>query len=209
MMRWVLVVVMLASASGAAADKLQLAKVAEKELPAGINVQGTFEQAWKFDDKNGTNYIVFSAKRWETPPQSRNAMLYADEWVVPDKGAPKKLLPVTELVEDCPLALTALFHDNALELTDLNKDGVGEITFGYEVGCRSDVSADKYKVLTLVAGTMYILRGQTRFDDAGEVGGGTFTPDPIFKKGPASYLEHAKAVWTRTADDHDTPPKKR
>lgn len=186
-----------------AAAKLALQRIEPTALPAGVTAQGSLEQAWKFEDQRGTNYVLFSAKRWETPPASRNAWLYVDHWLVPADGPAKKLIPVRELVEDCPLELTARFHDNALELTDLDHDGVGEVTLGYEVGCRSDVSANKYKLLTLVDGKMYILRGKTRFKDGDQLVEGTFEPDPIFAKGPPAFLEHAKTVWARTCDDTD------
>ena len=193
----------------AAAPALQLVAIQAGDLPPGVSPRGKLEHAWKYVDKNGTHYVLFSSKRWgadATVQHDRNAELYADDWLVPAAGgAPKVLLPVQELVEDCPLELTARFHDDALEVTDLDRDGVGELTFAYEVGCRSDVRPNKYKVITLVNGTMYILRGTTRIQ-GGEPDAGTFVADPIFAKGPPRYLDHAEAVWKATADDADMAP---
>ena len=196
----------------AAADPPKLAKVTASDLPGGVTASGpTLDQAWKYVDKAGTNYVLFSEKRSETGTgmgAERSATLYVDDWLVPAKGKPKNLLPVREVVEHCNLALTARFHDDALEVTDLDKDGIGEITFAYETNCASDVRPATYKVLTLQNGTMYILRGHTRIADPDQPGG-DYGADPIFKKAPAAFLDHAKQVWQKTADDSESPPKRK
>ena len=98
--------------------------------------------------------------------------------------------------------MTAAFHPDALEVTDLDHDGIGELWFGYEVGCRSDVSPNTYKLLALEGGNKYILRGETLIDDgSGQKYGGTYEVDPSFTRGPPAFLAHARALWDRTAAD--------
>ena len=204
---------LVAAPAAAFADPPQPTQVKAADLPAGVAPRGTLLSGWKFADKNGTNYVLFSSTQSEQQLAgggwSRNAVLYVDDWAVPAKGKPKNLLPVREVVTDCPLDLSARFHDAAFEVTDLDKDGIAEVTFGYEVGCHGDVSPNTYKVLTLENGKLYALRGQTlTIGDSGSgTQGGDFKADPSFAKAPAAFLAHAKQVWAKTDADAETPPK--
>lgn len=86
------------------------------------------------------------------------------------------------------------FLDGATEVTDLDADGFGELTFAYSLACRSDMSPARLKLLMLENGEKFILRGTTNVPG---VGGGQYTVDASFKAGPPALLEHAKKVWKR------------
>jgi hypothetical protein len=117
-------------------------------------------------------------------------------------------LPVRDLVTDCEMgAVTAAFHDAAFAVTDLDHDGLAEITFGYELACRSDVSPATYKLLVIENGAKYILRGQTRIPAGDGPAGGAFTADPAEAKWPAAFLAHAKDRWAKTSGDLEMPPR--
>lgn len=190
---------MLLVAQAAHADAIKTASVKATELPTGVTVRGEFQSGVKFADKNGTNYLLFG----RAFDKKQNAwMLYVEDWVVPAKGAPKNLLPVRDFSEpNCPLGPSAKFHDAARTVTDLDGDGIAEVTFAYEVACRSDVSPSTYKLLVLEGGTKYILRGETTVDPGDGVIGGTFTADPAEAKWPAAFLAAAKKLWSATSKD--------
>jgi len=197
--------VLLASwAARAAADAPTLAHV-KGALPAGVKPSATLDHAETFTDKNGTNYVLFSAKR-----AKQTVELFVDHWAVPAGGQPKLVRTVKELVEDCEEDLSADFHDAATGVTDLDGDGYGEITFAYEVGCRGDVSPNDYKLLLLENGDKYILRGTTLIDThdyANADAGGTFKPDPAKGKWPAAFYKRATDLWKQTSADLAIPPK--
>jgi len=200
-MRLPLFVLFLLASPGAAdpvASEIRSSAVKARDLPAGVTVRGEFHSGIKFADANGTNYLLFSRK---TARQS--AMLFVEDWVVPAKGAPRNLLPVRDLVEDCEMGgVSALFHDAARGVTDLDGDGIAEVTFAYEVACRSDVSPATYKLLVLEDGKKYILRGETTVDPGdGVIMGGKFTAEPSESRWPAEFLRHAKRVWATTSGD--------
>jgi len=119
--------------------------------------------------------------------------------------APKKkartLLPARDLVEDCPLDLVATFVDGAFGVTDLDADGIAEVTYGYQLACRGDVSSATYKLLLVENGKKFILRGESRIrlDDAPS--GGEFKPEPVASKWPRPFHERATKLWQATADD--------
>jgi hypothetical protein len=185
-------------------------------LPAGVKPSGDPPTAsFTFEDKNGTNYVLFSWRqvyerdpaREQSPPRSR--YLWVDHWAVAAGGKPKLLRAVKDHVEACDADVTLAFHDDAFTVTDLDGDGYAEITFAYELGCRSDVSPNDYKLLVLQNGTKYILRGRTSIatrDAQQPAAGGDFTPDPAKRKWPAALYQHAIEVWQRTDYDGTLAP---
>jgi hypothetical protein len=204
MKRFAITIVLSALARTAAADAPKLAPV-KGALPAGVKPSAALEDAETFTDKNGTNYVVFSAKR-----EKQTVELFVDHYVVPAGGKAKLLRNVKELVEECEEDLTAQFHPAALGVTDLDGDGYAEITFAYEVGCRGDVSPDDYKLLLLENGDKYILRGTTVIDThdyANADAGGEFKPDPAKGKWPAAFYKRATELWKQTSADLAIPPK--
>lgn len=102
-----------------------------------------------------------------------------------------------ELVNDCEFDLVMRpVLDEKLSLTDLNKDGLGEVTFGWIADCTSDVSPLNYKILMSDGDAKYAIRGNSRVNAGGdEYFGGEQKVDPSFDKAPEGYLAHAKKVW--------------
>ncbi|HUJ59547.1 MAG TPA: hypothetical protein VLX92_13670 [Kofleriaceae bacterium] len=197
-----LVWIVLAIALPAGAAPLAASDVTGKPLPKGVSAHGaTIDRVMTFSDKNGVNYVVFSWSKSDKPPVRS---LFVDHWVVPASGAPRALLPVRDFVEDCYMnAATATFVDDAFGVTDLDGNGIAEVTYGYQLACRSDVRPATYKLLMVQNGAKYILRGSSRIDEGGEIAGGEFKADPASSKWPAGFLAHATELWNRTDADAD------
>ncbi|HEY6032869.1 MAG TPA: hypothetical protein VIV58_01380, partial [Kofleriaceae bacterium] len=146
-MRWPVLVLLSLVRVGFAEPAIKSTPVKASDLPAGVTVRGDFQSGVKFTDKNGTNYLLFGRS---ADTKRNSAMVFVEDWVVPAKGAPRNLLPVRDLVEPCEMGgVTAAFHDAARAITDLDGDGIAEVTFAYELACRSDVSPATYKLLVL------------------------------------------------------------
>ena len=199
---WQLLALVCLARAVRADPEIKSTAVKAADLPPGVTVRGHFESGLTFRDRNGTNYLLFGRS---TDVKKNSAMLFVEDWVVPAKGAPRNLLPVRDFVAPCEMGgVTASFHDAARTITDLDGDGIAEVTFAYELSCRSDVSPGTYKLLVLENGRKYILRGETTVDPGDGVMGGTFTADPVESKWPAAFLRHAKKVWAATAADTGT-----
>jgi hypothetical protein len=202
-----LAIAVLLAASPAAAGDLPFTEVSATEVPAQAKVRGKqIQRVVKFTDKLGTNYVVFSSTSSEKPSTDMGAMLtrwlYVDHWAIAAGKAPKALLPARDVVQDCPLGLTAEFIPNAFHVTDVNANGIAEVTYGYQLACRSDVSPATYKLLVVENGKKHILRGEALFSIPDlEPMGGTFTPEPAEKKWGAKLYAHAVAVWKATSRD--------
>jgi hypothetical protein len=200
--------VLVAAVASAAAAAPPTATRVTGALPAGVKPSAALAQAWTFVDGRGTDYVLLSAKN-VTGEATRSAYLYVDLWVLPAGGKPKLVRTVRDAVEDCDADAEARFHDDAFGVTDLDADGVAEVTFGYETGCRSDASPNAYKLLLLTGTDKYILRGTTIVRDPGDGHGnqgGRFTPDPDARRWPRGAFAHARALWARTAADLVVPP---
>ena len=210
MRTFVIACVMMVSAAAVAAPP-RASKVSGG-LPAGVKASGTLDSAWSFTDKRGIDYVLFSSKRVHGKDGNGptfGAYLFVDVWVLPAGGTAKLVRTVKDKVEDCDHDPEAQFHDAAFGVTDLDGDGVAEVAFGYETGCRSDVSPLTYKLLLLRGADKFILRGTTfthAADDSGKTQGGDFTPEPGATSWPKGFYDHAADLWKRTAIDPDAPP---
>ncbi len=175
-----------------------------KDLPAGVKPKGVLEDAYTFLDAHGANYVLFSS-RASGAAGDRSRYLVVDVWLVAPGAAPRQLSAIRDLVEHCAGEPVAAFHD-LLDIGDVDHDGVAEVTFGYEVGCRTAPSPVPFKLLMLEDGVKYALRGTTRVPPGGTAPGGDVTADPAFDKAPAGFLDHAKALWAKNVDDQMLEP---
>jgi hypothetical protein len=105
---------------------------------------------------------------------------------------PAVLRTVTERIDRCDAHLLLAFCDEALSVTDLDEDGIGEITFAYARACGAQSAPATLKLLMLENGDKYVVRGTT--DD--EQGRGV-TADPSFDDRAPAFLEHARETWHR------------
>ena len=87
-------------------------------------------------------------------------------------------------------------------MSDLDKDGYAEITFGYVMNCTTDMSPGTYKLLLLEDADKYILRGTQRDREMAEFYPeiGRFTPGKSFASAPRVFLKHASSVLDKTCD---------
>ncbi len=174
--------------------------VPAERIPAAVRhrVPGAIVHAVGWTDRNGENLAVFS--RRETTHRGRHgsstsAQLTIQHFLVESEGRVKGVRSLKEAIDRCEAELLLAFRDTAYELTDLDEDGIGELTFAYTRACRKNASPPGLKLLMLEDGTKYILRGTMR-DERGR--GGEHRVDPSFEQAP-EFLEHAKQVWAKVS----------
>lgn len=203
-----------ASGSRPAAAGMTGVPVARANWPAGVATPGdNIETSVRFMDKNGANYVVMSsldALDGDQAAPGHASYLYVDNWIVPQGGKPRSLIPIGDMVANCTAgAAIAKFHEAAFAITDIDDDGIAEVTFAYELSCRNDATPATYKLIMIENGRQYTLRGETRVETATMVAnpGGGFEPEPAPELWPRGFLDHAKQLWERTADDLEKPPR--
>jgi hypothetical protein len=184
----------------AAARTPTLRDVGASGLPAGAKLDGTIEKVVTWTDARGENHAGF-ATRAGRKGELTSKSLWVRHWIT-QGGAAQLVREIKDHVGDCEFDLTLAFVDRALGLTDLDGDGVAELTFAYQLGCRSDVSPNDLKLLILEGGDKYIIRGQTRIDMGdGERYGGERKVDASLVKGPQELRRHAEAVWDQIVEE--------
>jgi hypothetical protein len=145
----------------------------------------------RFRDANGVNVFVMA--------RSESADLTATHAIVEGNRVVATKRRVVQPRPPCDVDYPAEFVDGATSITDLDDDGLAEITFAYKYACVGDISPREYKLLVLEDGVKAILRGAevvTWRDGSGKpmrIGEGTFAPEG-FEDHPR-WLEHAKTVW--------------
>lgn len=182
----------------------------QNKAPDGFEMPGKIVAALGWQDKYGENALVFSETLTTTGAaknlllQAKHARNMGDSW--------EEVRAFKELVKNCKEddVLTPIATD-AWTITDIDHDGVGEATFAYSAGCRSDSETSlKHKVLMIEDGEKYALRGTTKVvdgpvaaDAAGDLffntKGGEFKPD--FERAPAGFQAHAEKVWGASASE--------
>lgn len=95
---------------------------------------------------------------------------------------------------DCGPVDTGIFYvRNALTITDLNNNGIAEISFPYFLQCRGDVSDDILKYMLYEDNVKYALRGTTKLCKGPKElqSGGTYTASDNLKNNDvfSSFLQ--------------------
>lgn len=148
---------------------------------AGLSPDGAVA-GLRFEDGNGDNVVVLR----QIPNDAGGQELFADHALV----GGRVMREVRDGVDECPLDLTADFVSGSLDVHDDDEDGVGEVTFTYQLACRGDVSPAEQKLLVLEDGEKFILRGRTSIPGAGPADP---APEPAASRWPP-------AVYTRALD---------
>lgn len=169
-------------------------------LPTGIKkVSGKVERWVSWQDDRGDNVAIFSQEMKEKARKDGERLLSKSLYVTVfygKSGKMKRVREVRELANACLFDLTNEVRETSVGVTDLDGDGIGELTFAYVTGCRSDVSPLAMKLVMLEGADKHILRGSTRVSYGEEKAGGEFKAD-FGKKAPAPFLEHASKVWAK------------
>ncbi len=181
-------------------QKLTKADLAAKKL----TYKGEPVQALGWKDKNGENVIILTATKelWDSKEENRSKELYGLHYI--NQGGVWKLSrQIYDFVKDCPFDVMLDFVPNSLTVTDQDKDGLGEVTFLYTLGCRSDVSPDDLKLMLLENGQKYAIRGNTILMVNGKITDEyNFTKpvknlDPALQKAPAALKDYASQQWEK------------
>jgi hypothetical protein len=186
---------------------IQRLPVDVQRLPAGVTVTGQVVHAEHWQDKAGEHLLLLSlGPVVGHKPNTRNPDGYHDQNLYgyqfsKQGGSFVRLWQVQDFVRECEFDLTCDFLLPSVQLTDLNNDGIAETSFLYKIGCRSDISPVKLKLIMHNGTAKYVLRGETQTKDGTSTYGGTYKPDPAFTAADARFLAFARQQWPRFAPE--------
>lgn len=150
-----------------------------------LNHDGKMVNKKFWQDANGENIVLFTQNKEE---------LFVYHYAI-NADEVKLLRRVNDFERDCDYDLTLEFVDNAIQVTDLDKNNLGEITFAYKKACISDVSPKGLKLIILENGDKFIIRGSTSIDKPGIKVDGSKNVDSSFDNAPDNFLSHANKIW--------------
>jgi hypothetical protein len=148
-----------------------------------------------FNDKEGSKKIIVTEKE----KNNRSSLLVN----VLLNG--KQQTKVYDLTEECIIDHFATFNPNSFTLTDLNGNGITEITFSYSKTCAGDKSSADKKLILIEGTKKYKLRGSTAviFGDRKNIDTykiGQFKLGDKMKKADKRFRNHAIKVWNQTIE---------
>ena len=167
-------------------------------MSENLDYEGKIVLGKSWNDANGENVLLFTEKNIEHS-DSRSKYLFVYHFV--GTGSDMKLLrKINDFEEKCDISLEAKFQLNTINITDLDKNALAEITFMYRLGCTGDASPVPLKLMMLENGDKYAIRGTTLVDldkiyGGGGQDGGKKVVDASFKNVPKEFLDFANEVW--------------
>lgn len=172
-----------------------------------IAATGELVGAYRVIDRGGEHLLVLNSSHGPSPSNkksgrteyiklnaqyySRNAGVWSTEWTVND-------------FVDCPgLDVAASFFTESLSFTDLNKDGLTEITIPYKMFCGGGVDPSTVKVILRDGTKKFAIRGESLIKLPGqEPFGGEHAYDKSLQLPTNSaYKKHMETIWLAVSVD--------
>lgn len=156
------------------------------------------KRAKKWHDVSGENWLVlyetgaYIEKGNVYPSAKLSAVLYQKT----DSGFVQQW-KMMDYIYDCELDLTCEFYDDHLTITDIDQNGLAEITMVYALSCKGDVSPNQKKLIMYEGKNKYAIRGEELMILKKDTIGGTMEADTAFSKAPPAFLTYAKEQWKK------------
>lgn len=188
---------------------INLTALSMEDVPKECEYDYNLVDAYTWWDENGQNYFLRTISEIDFSEESGESLdmawssyssqyLFAYHYI--DNGQGIELSrKVQDLVEMCEFDVMVSHEEESVELTDIDGDQIGEISFVYRLTCTSDVSPSTQKLLMLENGDKYILRGQTQVMGYG----GDYEVDASFDQAPDGFLKHCKELWKKHLTQYD------
>lgn len=176
-----------------------LKQLTAADAPKTITYKGEPSEVSQFSDKEGEHLIVV-AETGQTKSAGKNSDMQDMEMNVyhlrKNGENYTEVWKAQDYVRNCEFDLVLGIRPESMEVTDLDKDGIAEISFVYYLTCTSDVSPYQMKLLMYEGADKYALRGTAKVMDIKSA----FTPDAALKAAPADFLKFATEKWAMWED---------
>ena len=184
-------------------------------IPKEVKYSGVLRDSITFTDSLGTHILITSELE---NTKERSSYIFAYDYLKKDKNSDYKLnWKLEDGTTDCEVDYFSTFAATPT-ITDLDKNGIKEVTMAYSQACTGDVSPSEYKVIMRENQNKYGLRGNTfdpitkgnpnsnpccyvddeNFDFSNDPG--KYQNENDFKKAPKVFLDYAKKIWVKYRD---------
>lgn len=169
-----------------------------------FEVKGTIINGSRWTDRNGDNYVVLaqvSKERTAEDVYMKSITLTAYHYADFNSGTYREVRKVQDFTRDCEYNNIAAFLPATLSVTDIDKNNLGEVTFMYKLGCKSELSPDDLKLIMMENGVKYAVRGESIVYMGDMKLGGKKEIDKSFNNAPQAFLNFANELWDRNKED--------
>lgn len=186
----------------------QIVHLKKSAIPATMKYKGEFNDAIKYNDKEGTHTIIITGKTVATPADDNESVYTALlhvfgylqtgntvklEWQLNDSAGP------------CGADVDAKLRPGSLAVTDLDHNGISEVWFIYRVSCHETTEGNPMKVIAHEGMKKYAMRGTTKLKlkryTTSQYTGGDYTFDENFIAAPQPFRDYAAALWMKNRDE--------
>ena len=120
-------------------------------------VWGDVVDGFRWNDKKGENVLLRSTVS-DTKTNSTHLYIYH---FLKSENEFKQVRKLTDYVKNCDLDMFSIHNIESIELTDIDKDTIGEVSFSYtnDCSCLEDSLAITTKLMLLTKEEKYAIRG--------------------------------------------------
>ena len=115
--------------ASSAAAQLKVLSFDANRVPKTLKVKGKLKHGLRWLDRSGENYLLFSSLTREAKDLT-SVYLYATHYLVKGDQV-KQVRALKDREEQCEFNNMAAFDTQSFGVTDLDQDGMGEVTFIY------------------------------------------------------------------------------
>ena len=185
-----------------------LKTIGYNDIPRDVFYRGILVECLEFDDVNGHNLLILTQTGMFPVSEKNEAGAYVkmhdraevNAYLIArsDEKIPyKSVWKIADFQECNDFDLYAGFTKKSLSVTDVDADGMAEVSFQYTLSCRSDVSPADRKLYCFNSNEKFIFLGITTLE-------GMSTDEPTIEaktEMPASIKELMQKKWVALEED--------
>ncbi|MEM6724427.1 MAG: hypothetical protein AAF598_10345 [Bacteroidota bacterium] len=163
------------------------------EPDKSIQYKGTYKKGLRWMDKLGENVLFISAKETK-----ESVEFWIEHFLKNEKEQWERYYQFYERMDDCELVWTLEPIEEALTVSDLNKDGYGEFTFLYQKDCIEELAPLPTFLYLVENKKEYLTEGSTSvLLENGEKLGGAFEVPAELSEHSVEQAQYVDVLWRR------------
>ena len=186
--------------------KFNIDTIEFSQIPGDIEYRGIIVEAMSWHDSTGSNILLLTATGEfvnhdpSKPDETQRAELYAYRYLKrKGEGSYKRVWKLFDYSNCFGVDLNVSFYNRSLTITDIDKDGISEITMIYQMFCGGGVDPGLKRLIMYEGNDKYAIRGMSLLclelvDGTISQDGGEYKADKslIAKK---NFYEFTKKRW--------------